>query len=179
MVVAGLYLLCSRCAGDRWSVKTLSDSDKSRAILKPVATTVEQLRRIPMPHYLPSDRRLDPVELTTYLLKARVVGIQKMWDHDFHLVISAPHDPSRTMIAEFVDPDCAGAFDSPEVLQFTKARQAFLSLFGVPRHHFTVKGAGQMVELTGVGFFDEIHGEAGQAPNGIELHPVFGLRTAQ
>ena len=26
--------------------------------------------------------------------------------------------------------------------------------------------------LTGIGFFDVIHGQSGVAPNGIELHPV-------
>jgi hypothetical protein len=39
--------------------------------------------------------------------------------------------------------------------------------------------AGKMVEVTGIGFFDRVHGETGQAPNGIELHPVLDLRSAQ
>jgi hypothetical protein len=29
--------------------------------------------------------------------------------------------------------------------------------------------------ITGVGFFDRIHGQAGVAPNGIELHPALGF----
>ncbi len=29
-----------------------------------------------------------------------------------------------------------------------------------------------LVQITGVGFFDYIHGQRGVAPNGIELHPV-------
>jgi hypothetical protein len=28
------------------------------------------------------------------------------------------------------------------------------------------------VTIKGVGFWDEIHGQTGVAPNGIELHPV-------
>lgn len=28
------------------------------------------------------------------------------------------------------------------------------------------------VAVTGVGFWDEVHGQTGVAPNGIELHPV-------
>jgi hypothetical protein len=39
----------------------------------------------------------------------------------------------------------------------------------------------QPVQITGVGFFDFIHGQTGVAPNGIELHPVlsisFGIET--
>jgi hypothetical protein len=29
-----------------------------------------------------------------------------------------------------------------------------------------------LVRVTGVGFFDFLHGQRGVAPNGIELHPV-------
>ena len=31
------------------------------------------------------------------------------------------------------------------------------------------------VIVTGVGFFDKIHGQTGVAPNGIELHPVLSI----
>lgn len=176
VALAVVYLFGSQCSGERWSVKTLSDRDRSRVSLEAVFATVEQLRGLAPPPDPPPDRRAPPVELTTYVVKARVVGIEKMWDRDFHLVISAPHDRSLTMITEFVDPDCAGVAHSPEVLRFKEARQAFVSLFGVPSRYFTAEDAGQMVEVTGIGFFDRVHGETGQAPNGIELHPVLGLR---
>jgi hypothetical protein len=32
------------------------------------------------------------------------------------------------------------------------------------------------ITLRGLGFFDEIHNVTGQAPNGIELHPVTLVR---
>ena len=32
------------------------------------------------------------------------------------------------------------------------------------------------VRITGVGFFDRLHGQTGGAPNGIELHPVLGVK---
>jgi hypothetical protein len=31
------------------------------------------------------------------------------------------------------------------------------------------------VRVTGVGFFDFLHGQTGVAPNGIELHPVLKI----
>ncbi|MSQ21739.1 MAG: DUF3761 domain-containing protein [Dehalococcoidia bacterium] len=31
--------------------------------------------------------------------------------------------------------------------------------------------------MTGVGFFDLIHGQRGVAPNGIELHPVLAIKA--
>ena len=33
------------------------------------------------------------------------------------------------------------------------------------------------VTLTGVGYFDPIHGQSGVAPNGIELHPVLSFAS--
>ena len=33
------------------------------------------------------------------------------------------------------------------------------------------------VVVTGVGFFDFLHGQAGAAPNGIELHPVLKVEV--
>jgi hypothetical protein len=32
--------------------------------------------------------------------------------------------------------------------------------------------------ITGVAFVDTVHGQRGVAPNGIELHPALGFRTA-
>ena len=31
------------------------------------------------------------------------------------------------------------------------------------------------VTVTGIGFFDPIHGQTGVAPNGIELHPILEI----
>ena len=83
------------------------------------------------------------------------------------------------MIAEFVDPKCAEAAGSWEVPRVRKSRQALVSLLGVPRLDVTRTDAGELVEVTGIGFFDRVHRETGQAPNGIELHPVLDLRPAE
>jgi hypothetical protein len=32
-----------------------------------------------------------------------------------------------------------------------------------------------LAKVTGVAFFDPIHGQDGVAPNGIELHPILGF----
>jgi hypothetical protein len=34
------------------------------------------------------------------------------------------------------------------------------------------KAANLPIQVTGVGFFDNIHGQTGVAPNGIELHAI-------
>ena len=41
---------------------------------------------------------------------------------------------------------------------------------------FKIKVKPTKVRLTGVGFFDRVHGQSGVAPNGIELHPVLNVR---
>lgn len=35
-----------------------------------------------------------------------------------------------------------------------------------------------VIQVSGVGFFDELHGQTGVAPNGIELHPVLSIQGA-
>jgi hypothetical protein len=172
------YLLVYRCGGERWAVKTLSDEDRGRVSPKRVLATVEELRKLAPPPDLPADRRVPPVELTTYVVIGKVEGIQQMSDRDFHLVISDPRDPKLTMITELVDPECVRSMKSSEVVRFRRARQALISFFGVPRPYFTAERTAQVVEITGVGFFDYIHCETGAAPNGIELHPVLDIRLA-
>ena len=68
------------------------------------------------------------------------------------------------MIAEIPSPDCAGACASGRTEEFRKARAVLTAL---PEEVARV-----IVVVTGVGFFDFLHGQTGAAPNGIELHPV-------
>jgi len=49
-------------------------------------------------------------------------------------------------------------------------RQKLVDLLNSPHSK-----ARPLVRITGVGFFDYIHGQHGVAPNGIELHPVLGV----
>ena len=37
-------------------------------------------------------------------------------------------------------------------------------------------GAGALVEITGIGFFDRPHEQVGRAPNNIEIHPILSIR---
>jgi hypothetical protein len=38
---------------------------------------------------------------------------------------------------------------------------------------------GDLIEVTGVDFFDFEHGQTGVAPYAIELHPVLGIRRVE
>jgi hypothetical protein len=159
------------CGVWRWDVKTLSDPDRTDVNFDPQLTTVQALRtRDDQPSSLHTDTaRIWPVEKKTYIVKARVISATIEDDSDIHLVISQRNATSRKMIVEFPAPACvASPFKRPAI---AAAREAMLdNCGGISSSSFTQLSGN--VEVTGVGFWDEIHGQTGVAPNGIELHPV-------
>jgi len=84
-------------------------------------------------------------------------------DRDYHLVLADA--TGRTMITEAPDPTCAAG--SILIRQIAEVRRRIESRF--PSLPATPDVP---VTITGVGFFDTIHNVIGQAPNGIELHPI-------
>lgn len=162
-----------QCGIERWPVKTLSDADALSVSLSPVSTTVDALRTLPKPSSYPDNARLGEVERTTYRVTATLIEMKREDDRDIHLVIADLSDPTHTMIVELVDVTCEGAFDSAHRAQMESARAAFEAACGAPTTAF--KSLAGTATLTGVGFFDVIHGQRGIAPNGIELHPVIAV----
>jgi len=163
-----------RCGAERWSVKTLSDADSDKVSFQPVPTTITQLAALPAPTTLPNDRRIAPVELTTYVVRARLLGFKRESDDDFHLVIAEPADRNKTMIAEIPAPGCSKA----QAL-LAPPRREFVDLFGRVSLSWSwsePSSSADLVEITGVGFYDFDHGQNGVAPNAIELHPVLAIR---
>ncbi len=78
------------------------------------------------------------------------------------------------MIVEFPNPACVDSrFKRAEI---RGARSAMLDACGpISSSSFTdLKGK---VVIEGVGFWDEVHGQTGVAPNGIELHPALDFST--
>ncbi len=165
------------CGVERWPVKTLSDADVGLVDFTAVPTTVEELIAFPAPEYRPQNSRVAPVELTTYTIVANLIAAKLEPDSDIHLVISALTDDNQTMIVEFPDgPNCAPDTDQELVNQMQAARDAFIAAFGVPPSSYFKQLSGE-AQITGIGFFDRIHGQHGVAPNGIELHPVLNFQS--
>lgn len=168
-----------QCGAERWTVKTLSDPDAAKVNFKPVPATIGELAAMPPPKvYLSPDRRFPPVELTTYVVKARLIEYKREHDDDFHLVIADPADRSKTMIAEIAAPGCS---DKGQAL-LGPARREFVHIFGHVSKSWSWSSpppGADLVEVTGVGFFDFDHGQNGVAPNAIELHPVLGIRRVE
>lgn len=162
------------CGVWRWPVKTLSDPARTKVDFNPIGTQVKFLRSrarpgIPIGTNTP---RVSRTEFHTWMVKARPIQAKVEDDGDIHLVISVPGAPSKTMIVEFPKKTCVA---SPfKRFRMSHARQQFLSNCGAVSSSSWLKLAGA-VTITGVGFWDEKHGQTGIAPNGIELHPVLGF----
>ena len=113
------------------------------------------------------------VERQVYSVPVTLVKMKLENDHDVHLVVAAPDDPSLTMIVEFPDVTCQGARTSAHTGEMAAARDALTAACGAATRSFrTLHGTGT---VTGVAFFDFLHGQTGVAPNGIEIHPVIGF----
>ena len=157
------------CGVERWAVKTGTDADVGLVNFTPVPQTIAYLRSLTAPSTLPASNRITPTETTTFQVDATLTQYKLETDSDYHLVIQ---DASgNTMIAEIPDPACVGA-GSPFASGVQSARAAFDAKYTATTSFQT---ANIPVRLTGVGFFDVLHGQTGVAPNGIELHAVLDI----
>jgi hypothetical protein len=159
------------CGVERWSIKTLTDPGANQVNLTPVEGTIAALAAIPAP-VGPTDR-VAPVDTTTYRISGTLIFTAKEADGDYHLAIEDA--AGKTMIAEIPNPTCAAG--SVVLGQITEARKEFEAKFGVPSQYpAPALKPNTPVTLTGVGFFDKLHGQTGVAPNGIEMHPVLSVQ---
>lgn len=161
------YSTTGSCGVERWSVKTGTDADKSLITLSSVtSTTIASLISRTAPSTLPANNRVRPTETTVFRVSATLKEFKLEADSDYHLVLT--DSSGHTLIAEIPDPACVGA-GSTLASRITNARREFDVKY-TPTGTFHVVNV--PVTVTGVGFFDFLHGQTGVAPNGIELHAV-------
>jgi hypothetical protein len=159
------------CGVERWAVKTGTDSDVGKVSLQSTtSTTIAALDALPKPSTLPASTRIQPTETTVFRLQATLTQYKLESDSDYHLVMS--DGSGHTLIAEIPDPACVGS-TSPLASSIQKARAEFNAKY-TPTGSFQT--ANVPVTVTGVGFFDFLHGQTGVAPNGIELHAVLDIQ---
>ena len=159
------------CGVERWSVKTGTDADVGLINLQALTqTTIATLTALPQPSTLPSNTRIQPTETTIFQLQDTLTEFKLENDSDYHLVLS--DGAGKTMITEIPDPACVGA-SSPLLPDIRRARSEFDARFTPTT---TFQTANITVTVTGVGFFDFLHGQTGVAPNGIELHAVLDIQ---
>ena len=179
----------------RWSVKTGSDPDADLVGQAKYAeeariqldrqgrahTTVDDLVSLPRPDDMQSpmsdypaydQHRARPAEYIIWTLEADIISHKQDVDGDYVLVIQGASE--QTMVAEvpypappFVDPSSRWAKDIAAVREKVRNK-----LNPQPQ----LQKASVRARITGIGFFDRVHGQIGVAgQNGIELHPVIDI----
>ena len=166
------------CGSERWTVKTLTDAAAAKLDLNKVkTTTVEGLRHLKVPENLTAtSARRAGAEKTVYTVQGLLMSMKREDDSDIHLVIADPK-LGGSMIVEIPSDACDGAAPPAARAMMTQARASLAAACGGEPGASAVTLTGNAT-ITGVGFFDLIHGQAGVAPNGIELHPVLSFASA-
>ena len=151
-----------KCGVERWPVKVLLDPGAATLKRQAEATTITALTGMPKETDRPQNGR---ASLERRVFRVRGIILEQrpiQADGDVHLVLGDPADRTRFLVAEI--PDSACAVGSRYASDFAEARRTFA---GMP--------VGLEVEVEGVAFWDDDHGQLGAAPNGIELHPVLKI----
>ena len=178
------------CGVERRAVKTLADVDAATIIRLPAPSTIGELRALPPPAPWTGGLPRQPDETRVVTVEARIVAYKVEADNDLHVVLADPAAVSAdgahwrvsvdSLIAEFPHPDCAGKGYRAE---FAAARRALaVVLRGLPKPsprvtHLPAARAPRVL-VTGVVFWDKVHGQLGVAPSGVELHPCFDIERA-
>src|ERR1700694_2405873 len=90
-------------------------------------------------------------------------------DSDYSLVLS--DGTGHTMRVAIPDPHCVSGGPWPGYI--THARDQMAAMFTVTT---SSQSTSTPVQVEGIGFWNDLHGQPGVAPNNIELHPVFDIR---
>jgi hypothetical protein len=157
------------CGVERWYVKTGMDADAAQVSQVAKETSIATLIGLPKPRNLPQRARVGDAERTIWRLRATVTDYKLEQDSDIHLVLR--DGSGNSMIAELPDVACIG-FPSPFKDQIRTVRSLFDARY---RPSSSFQSVNAEATITGVGFFDFLHGQRGVAPNGIELHPVLSI----
>ncbi len=161
------------CGVWRWPVKTGADRDRYKVDRTVTYTTIHYLRTRTPPSSFPiyyQNHRFQGAERHTYQLTARLTQFRLEDDGDIHLVLR--NSSGKDMIAEIPRAACVSS-RSLWWNAIKAARTTFTNHYRVTTSWHYVN---RWITLRGLGFFDEVHNVTGQAPNGIELHPVTRVR---
>src|ERR1700674_4523729 len=155
------------CPVFRAAIKLAEDPGVGSVNTNVSVTTIAAMRAFAPPGSLGSTR-IPPPETHIYSIDATLTGYVLDTDSDYHLVIQ---DASgNTMIVAIPDPLCVTtSVYSPAI---RNARMEFDARYTPTT---SLQATSIAVRVKGIGFFNAIHGTAGQAPNGIELHPVLDI----
>ncbi|MBK9632282.1 MAG: hypothetical protein IPO62_14680 [Saprospiraceae bacterium] len=83
------------------------------------------------------------------------------------------------MVIEIVSPDCSDVQNTSRLKIFKELYDWFSYNIGIPHPSFTFLKKHPLVTITGIGFWDNLHGQKGMANNGREIHPVLSMKFKQ
>ena len=158
------------CGFERWPVKTLSEPGALQLDFTPHPATVRYLGSLPANPGGQASR--GPLERRTFAVRARLVGVKRELDSDYHLILA---EGGARMIAEMPLPGCTAAGAAHRHAMIA-ARAALDRAVGGPVGDTWIH-PNLRVHVVGVLFFDFPHGQTGHAHNYAELHPVIGFRV--
>jgi len=159
-----------RCGVERWAVKTGIDPGARSVPLTPQDTTLAALAAIPRPAGVVASSPRQAVEQVVYRVHATLVGVKREGDSDYHLVLN---DGGSMAVAEIPHPSCVGS--SPFAAGILASRVALDDLLGAAPSTSSFQRLSVSVVVTGVGLSDFAHGQTGEGPADLELHPVLAL----
>jgi Big-like domain-containing protein/lamin tail-like protein/Calx-beta domain-containing protein len=164
-----ISLTSPTCGVERWTIKVGTDPDAGLVNLtKATPVTVATMRSWPAPSPTPPTSRVAPYETTVWIINGTITDYKEESDVDYHVVVQ--DGASNTVITEIPCPCCG--IGSPFQARMSGARQTFDSKLTATT---SFQHPNIPVRVTGVGFFDFLHGQTGVAPNGIELHTILDI----
>ena len=158
----------SRCGGQLWKLKTLSDTARKAVALTPKTTTIGEIVDRPFPRPVPRIRRT-AFQRQTWEVVAQITQY-RYEDAGLRLIL---FDDGAYVNAVIPVPGCLSP-TSRARMSMTSAWNAFGTNCAKPTRDWQPLGA--IAYVSGVGFWSQRDGERGAAANGAELYPVTGFR---
>jgi hypothetical protein len=159
----------SRCGGQLWKLKTLSDPARSSVQLQPKTTTIAAIGERPFPRPVPTLRR------TAFQRQAWEVVAQithyRVESGGIRLLL---FDGGSYLNAVIPTPDCLSRMTRSRA-DITSAYNLLTADCGRPATR-DWQTLGAIAYVRGIGFWSQRQSQRGAARNGAELHPVTGLR---
>lgn len=162
------------CGIERWKIKSLSDADTVFVNFTSIKkSSVHEQVNLTAPIGKLGSRLAS--EVTNYSIDCYIIGFKKEDDKDIHIIIE-DINTDETMVIEIVSPDCKDVQNTSRKEQMKNLLIWFNNNIGTPRTTFTFLNKHKLVTITGIGFWDNLHGQKGMAENGREIHPVLSIK---
>jgi len=159
----------TRCGGELWRLKKLSDPVRTSVALAPKTTTIGVIVEKPYPRPVPKKRRT-AFQRQNWEVVAQVTAF-RLEDAGLRLIL---YDDGAYVNAVIPAPSCLTRVSRART-SINDAWTKFVTGCTKPTRDWQSLGA--IVYVRGVGLWSERHGERGAAPNGAELYPVTGFRV--